>query len=89
MILAETLGALYNMSIVLVAGVIFFIIGSLITDWREYSVVESQHACSEARNPKKAKKERCRSVLRSCIARYCLPSSRFFVGLVNKAGEAS
>jgi hypothetical protein len=35
MILAETLGALYNMSIVLVAGVIFFIIGSLITDWRE------------------------------------------------------
>jgi hypothetical protein len=61
MILAETLSALYNMSIVLVAGVIFFITGQLITDWRESSVVESQHACSEAQTPKKLKKERRRA----------------------------
>ena len=35
MILGDTGGALYNMSIVLVTGIIFFVIGSLITDWRE------------------------------------------------------
>ncbi len=35
MILGDTASALYNMSIVLVTGAIFFIIGSLITDWRE------------------------------------------------------
>ncbi|MGB9370462.1 MAG: ABC transporter permease [Halobacteriota archaeon] len=35
MILGDTGGALHNMSIVLVFGIIFFIIGSLITDWRE------------------------------------------------------
>ena len=35
MILGDTGSALYNMSIVLVTGIIFFIIGSLVTDWRE------------------------------------------------------
>ena len=35
MILGDTASALYNMSIVLVTGAVFFIIGSLITDWRE------------------------------------------------------
>ena len=35
MILGDTASALYNMMIVLVAGVIFFVIGSIITDWRE------------------------------------------------------
>ncbi|MGZ4903243.1 MAG: ABC transporter permease [Halobacteriota archaeon] len=35
MILGDTASALYNMSIVLVTGAIFFIVGSLITDWRE------------------------------------------------------
>jgi len=35
MILGDTASALYNMMIVLIAGVIFFVIGSIITDWRE------------------------------------------------------
>ncbi|MGA7076443.1 MAG: ABC transporter permease, partial [Halobacteriota archaeon] len=35
MILGDTASALYNMSILLIAGAIFFVIGSLITDWRE------------------------------------------------------
>jgi ABC-2 type transport system permease protein len=35
MILGDTGSALYNASIVLAIGIIFFIIGSLITDWRE------------------------------------------------------
>lgn len=35
MILGDTASALYNLSIVLVTGAVFFIIGSLITDWRE------------------------------------------------------
>ncbi len=35
MILGDTASALYNMTIVLIAGVIFFVIGSIITDWRE------------------------------------------------------
>jgi ABC-2 type transport system permease protein len=35
MILGDTASALYNMSIVLIAGAVFFVIGSLITDWRE------------------------------------------------------
>jgi len=35
MILGDTASALYNMAIVLIAGAIFFVIGSIITDWRE------------------------------------------------------
>ncbi|MGZ5521141.1 MAG: ABC transporter permease [Halobacteriota archaeon] len=35
MILGDTASALYNMMIVLIAGAIFFVIGSIITDWRE------------------------------------------------------
>jgi ABC-2 type transport system permease protein len=35
MILGDTASALYNLSIVLVTGAVFFIIGSFITDWRE------------------------------------------------------
>jgi ABC-2 type transport system permease protein len=35
MILGDTGSALYNASIVLAIGIIFFIIGSLVTDWRE------------------------------------------------------
>jgi ABC-2 type transport system permease protein len=35
MILGDTASALYNLSIVLIAGAVFFVIGSLITDWRE------------------------------------------------------
>jgi ABC-2 type transport system permease protein len=35
MILGDTASALYNMSILLIAGAVFFVIGSLITDWRE------------------------------------------------------
>jgi ABC-2 type transport system permease protein len=35
MILGDTASALYNMVIVLIAGAIFFVIGSIITDWRE------------------------------------------------------
>jgi ABC-2 type transport system permease protein len=37
MILGDTASALYNMIIVLIAGAIFFVIGSLVTDWREGS----------------------------------------------------
>ncbi len=35
MILGDTASALYNMMIVLIAGAVFFVIGSIITDWRE------------------------------------------------------
>jgi ABC-2 type transport system permease protein len=35
MILGDTASALYNMMIVLIAGAIFFVVGSIITDWRE------------------------------------------------------
>jgi len=35
MILDDSASALYNMSIVLIAGAVFFVIGSLITDWCE------------------------------------------------------
>ncbi|MGZ4948923.1 MAG: ABC transporter permease [Halobacteriota archaeon] len=35
MILGDTASALYNLTIVLIAGAIFFVIGSIITDWRE------------------------------------------------------
>jgi ABC-2 type transport system permease protein len=35
MILGDTASALYNLMIVLIAGAIFFVIGSIITDWRE------------------------------------------------------
>jgi hypothetical protein len=35
MILGDTASALYNMVIVLIASAIFFVIGSIITDWRE------------------------------------------------------
>ena len=35
MILGDTASALYNTSIVLVTGIVFFVIGSLVTDWRD------------------------------------------------------
>jgi ABC-2 type transport system permease protein len=35
MILGDTASALYNMSVVLITGVVFCVIGALITDWRD------------------------------------------------------
>jgi ABC-2 type transport system permease protein len=35
MVLGDTASALYSMSIVLITGAVFFIVGSLMTDWRE------------------------------------------------------
>jgi|GEM_PF-426663 hypothetical protein len=65
--LAETLSALYNMSIVLVAGVIFFIIGPLITDWRESSVVERACTLVARHRPLKSLKKKDAERLTPCI----------------------
>ncbi|MGZ7167731.1 MAG: ABC transporter permease [Halobacteriota archaeon] len=35
MIWGDTAGALYNASVVLLAGIVFFVIGAIVTDWRE------------------------------------------------------